>query len=146
MDTFNAAECHGFVNLLWDNTTQCNLARSLFFITQNSPGTVTARRSLLGSPAPSPSRSTVVKTFPLSGPQSTSGYPRDVTCPATPLCVQPYVSHVSTATCSVTSPFRLSTKSSDQSATACFPVLAPCVLAVLFGASAQSDNNKQTET
>ncbi len=93
-----------------------NLARSLFFITQNSRGTATAHRSLLGSPAQSPSHPPSLTCtvphvlpswrLPVSGPPSTSGYPRDVTCPATLLCMQPYVSHVSSATRSVTSPSR----------------------------------------
>ncbi len=64
------------------------------------------------SPQVSPGQHSVVAlTFhsreDLSGPPSTSGYLRDVTCPATLLRVQPYVSHVSFATPSVTSPSRL---------------------------------------
>ena len=39
-----------------------------------------------------------------SGPPSTSAYSRDVTCPVTSPRVPPYVSHVSPATRSVTSP------------------------------------------
>ncbi len=71
-------------------------------------------RSLLGSPAPSSSRPPSLtfhrrEDFSLSGPLSTSGYPRDVTCPATLLHVQPYILHVSSATCSVTSPPGLAT-------------------------------------
>ncbi len=75
----------GLLNLMWDDKTLGNLAHSLFFITQNSPRTATglswaAQRRR--PPFHCLSRSTVGKT-PLSGPPSMSGYPLDVTCPAT---------------------------------------------------------------
>ncbi len=57
------------LNLLWDDKTHLNLARSLFFITQNSPCTATAtglswaaqrRRPHIHHP----SHSTVMQTYP----------------------------------------------------------------------------------
>ncbi len=68
-------------------------------------------KTLLVQPQVSPGQSNAVALtstlrnvrLPVSGPPSTSGYPREVTCPATLLRVQPHVSHVS-STRSVTSP------------------------------------------
>ncbi len=86
-----------------------NLARSPFFITQNSPWYSHSPQGSPGQPNAVALTSTVPHVplswrLPVSGPLSTSGYSHDVTCPATLLRVQPYVSHVSSTTRSVTSP------------------------------------------
>ena len=57
----------------------------------------------LGPPSRPPSLTFHCREDSLSGPPSTSGYPRDVTCPTTLLRVQPYISHMSSVTRSVTS-------------------------------------------
>ncbi len=80
------------------------LARSLLFYSQNPPlvqphpagPSWAAQRRRLPVPHVPPSW-----RLPVPGPPSTSGYPRDATCPATLLCVQSHVPHVSSATRSV---------------------------------------------
>ncbi len=120
-----------------------NLARSLFFNTQNSPGTATARRPLLGSPTPSPSHPQSL-TFLRRGDSPYLDHRSrpaiHVTSRAQPrFCACNPTSHTCpSGTRSVTN-FRLSTRSSDQFPTAWLPILAPCVLAVPFEASAHSD-------
>ncbi len=92
----------GLLNLLWEERTHFKFSSYSCSLLHNS---LYSHRSP-GQPSAVALTSTMFhrrEDF-LSGPPSTSGYPRDVTCSATLLRVQPYVSHISSATRSVTSP------------------------------------------
>ncbi len=87
---YHSLSVTGWFNLLWDDKTHFsffNLACSLFFITQNSPRTATTTCHSWAAqrrrPHVPPSLTFQTREDSLSGPPSTSGYPRDVTCPVT---------------------------------------------------------------